>query len=71
MEFSVHAQILDNGLHLSAESDALFFLQHLICRRNQMFGQEGAKIPNYIEWFPKDFVKGTNMAMECAVARVE
>lgn len=36
-----------------------------------MFGQEAAELLNYVECFPNGVKKGTNMALECALVKIE
>lgn len=36
-----------------------------------MFGQEAAELLNYVECFPNGFKKGSNMALECSLVKIE
>ncbi|KAI3973676.1 hypothetical protein MKW92_039223 [Papaver armeniacum] len=55
---------------IGAKMYGAFWCSHCL-EQKEMFGQEGAKLLNYVECFPNGFMKGTNMALECAVARLE
>ncbi|CAH9132621.1 unnamed protein product [Cuscuta epithymum] len=39
--------------------------------QKQMFGQEAAALLNYVECFPTGIKKGTTMALECALVKIE
>nr|GLL38554.1 thiol-disulfide oxidoreductase LTO1 [Ipomoea trifida] len=59
--------------HLSsigAKMYGAFWCSH--CQyQKQMFGQEAAELLNYVECFPNGVKKGTNMALECALVKIE